>query len=198
MTKPIHAALYARVSTVNKGQNPEMQIGPMLADCERRGWSPEVYQDFGSGAEETRAELERLWRDVRAGKVDVVMVWKFDRFARSLRHLVAALEEFRARGIQFISVQDGQDTSTPQGTLLFHIIAAMAEFERALIRERVTAGIDHARKCGRKLGRPAVEVDRVQVTAMRKKGASWAMISETLGISYGTARRAFLAGNISS
>ncbi|MBI4442913.1 MAG: recombinase family protein [Acidobacteria bacterium] len=136
------AALYARVSTSNH-QNPEMQLGELREYCQRRGWEVAgEYVDNGvSGAKERRPLLDRLLSDCRRRAVDAVVVNRYDRFARSLRQLVNALEEFRSLGIDFISLHEGVDTSTPNGRLVFGIFASIAEFERELIRNRVKSGI---------------------------------------------------------
>src|SRR5207237_1758145 len=113
------------------------------------------YVDIGvSGAQRRRPQLDTLIQDARKRRFDVVLVWKFDRFARSVKHLVDSLEEFRALGIDFISYTEGVDTTTPTGQLLFHIVGAVAQFERDLIAKRVRAGIAHARAMGRRIGRP--------------------------------------------
>ena len=135
------AALYARVST-NNGQNPEMQLNELREYCQRRGWEVAgEYTDNGvSGSRERRPQLDRLLADCRRRAVDAVVVYRYDRFARSLRQLVNALEEFRSLGIDFISLHEGVDTSTPNGRLVFGIFASIAEFERELIRDRVKSG----------------------------------------------------------
>ena len=131
-------ALYARVSTLN-GQNPEMQLCELRDYCQRRGFVVAgEYVDKGiSGARERRPALDKLMADCRKRLVDAVVVYRYDRFARSLRQLVNALEEFRALGIDFISLHEGVDTSTPNGRLVFGIFASIAEFERELICDRV-------------------------------------------------------------
>jgi DNA invertase Pin-like site-specific DNA recombinase len=122
--------------------------------------------------------------------VDAVVVYCYDRFARSLRQLVNALEEFRSLGIDFISLHEGVDTSTPNGRLVFGIFASIAEFERELIRDRVRSGLAAAKSKGKRLGRPRVSVDAARIARLRAHGHSWATISEQLGIKPGTARRA--------
>ena len=118
-------------------------------------------------------------------------VYRYDRFARSLRQLVNALEEFRSLGIEFISLHEGVDTSTPNGRLVFGIFASIAEFERELIRDRVKSGIAAARSKGKKLGRPMVSVDAARIAALRDSGASWSTITRQLGLSAGTVKRAY-------
>jgi DNA invertase Pin-like site-specific DNA recombinase len=136
---PIRAALYARISTVNHGQDPEVQLGEIRDFCKRRGFTvAHEYVDKGiSGSRERRPALDKLLVACRKRLVDAVVVYRYDRFARSLRQLVNALEEFRSLGIDFISIHEGVDTSTPNGRLVFGIFASIAEFERELIRDRV-------------------------------------------------------------
>ena len=186
------AAIYARVST-NNGQNPEMQINELRDYCQRRQWEvADEYVDAGfSGAKERRPALDRLMDDCKSRKVDAVVVYRYDRFARSLRQLVLAMEEFRALGIDFVSIHEGVDTSTPNGRLIFGIFASIAEFERELIRDRVKSGLAAARAKGKKLGRPRVNVDVARIASLRAQGRSWAQISQELGIGKGTAQRAF-------
>jgi len=185
------AAIYARVSTHN-GQNPEMQLDEVREYCRRRGWKIEgEYVDEGiSGSKEHRPALDRLLSDCRKRLVDAVVVYRYDRFARSLRQLVNALDEFRALGIDFVSLHEGVDTSTPNGRLVFGIFASIAEFERELIRDRVRSGLALARRRGRQLGRPRIVVDASRVASLRAQGRSWAAISAELGIGKGTAQRA--------
>ena len=184
-------ALYARVST-NNGQHPEMQLGELRQYAGRRGWqvAGEYVDKAVSGAQERRPALDRLWVDCHKRRVDAVVVYRYDRFARSLRQLVNALEEFRAIGIEFISLHEGVDTSTPNGRLVFGIFASIAEFERELIRSRVRSGLAAARAKGKKLGRPRAGVNPEQVATLRASGASWQTISQQLGIGVGTACRA--------
>jgi DNA invertase Pin-like site-specific DNA recombinase len=160
--------------------------------CRRRGWEiTSEYVDNGhSGARESRPALDRLMADARQRLVDAVVVYRYDRFARSLRQLVNALEEFRALGIDFVSLREGVDTSTPNGRLVFGIFASIAEFERELIRDRVRSGLAAARARGKKLGRPRRCVDRAKVARLRASGQSWSKIARSLGISRGTAERA--------
>ena len=191
---PIRAAIYARVSTRN-GQNPEMQLEEVRAYCQRREWETVgEYVDHGiSGSREQRPALDRLLSDCRKRHVDAVVVYRYDRFARSLRQLVNALEEFRVLGVDFISLHEGVDTSTPNGRLVFGIFASIAEFERELIRERVRSGIAAAKAKGKRLGRPRAAVDASRVAILRSQGLSWAKIAEVLGLGEGTVRRAALA-----
>ena len=124
------------------------------------------------------------------------MVYRYDRFARSLRQLVNALEEFRGLGIEFVSLHEGVDTSTPNGRLVFGIFASIAEFERELIRDRVRSGLASARAKGKRLGRPTVTVDTARITALRASGRTWTSIGQELGVGEGTVRRAAAAKNL--
>jgi DNA invertase Pin-like site-specific DNA recombinase len=186
------AAIYARVSTSNHGQDPSMQTRELREYCARRGLEiVGEYVDSGiSGAKERRPQLDRLMTDCRRRRFDAVLVYRYDRFARSLRHLVNALEEFRVLGIEFISLHEGVDTSTPNGRLIFGIFASIAEFERELIRDRVKSGIAAARVKGKTLGRPRVAVDAAEIARLRASGASWPSIARELGVSVGTVYQA--------
>ena len=168
------AAIYARVSTTDHGQDPQLQTRKMQEYCERRGWHiAGEYVDVGiSGAKDSRPELNRLMADARRRRFDVVAVYRYDRFARSLRQLGNALEEFRSLGIEFVSLHEGVDTSTPNGPLIFGIFASIAEFERELIRDRVRSGLRNARAKGRILGRPRKSVDPTKIEALRSRGLS--------------------------
>src|SRR5450759_2386162 len=148
-------AIYTRVSTLD--QHPEMQEQELRDYVARRNWTiHRIYSDKVSGAVEKRPGLDAMMEDCRMRKVDVVIVWKFDRFARSLKQLLNALELFRALGIGFVSCTEAIDTSLPHGEMLFQIIGAIAQWERSLIAERVRAGLQNARQQGKKLGRPAL------------------------------------------
>jgi DNA invertase Pin-like site-specific DNA recombinase len=184
-------ALYARVSTSNGQQDPEMQLSELREYAGRRGWEiTEEFTDEGvSGSKESRPALNRLMIDAQRRKFDAVLVWKIDRFGRSLKHLVNALAELGAFGVAFISLRDNLDLSTPSGRLMFQIIGAMAEFERALIQERVRAGLRNARSKGKRLGRPRAIVDRSRIAAMRATGASWRAISRELRVGIATLYR---------
>src|ERR1700680_1572033 len=152
----MRVAIYARVSTSNNGQDPTMQTRELREYAERRGWTvTNEYVDIGiSGMKEKRPELDRLMSDAHRRQFDAVVVWKFDRFARSVSHLLRALETFKAQGIEFVSFSEQLDTSTPAGKLVFTVLGAVAELERSLIVERVKAGVRNARAKGKTLGRP--------------------------------------------
>ena len=186
------AAIYGRVSTTNHGQDVSMQLRELRDYCARRGWTVAgEYVDTGvSGAKDRRPELDRLMADAHKRRFDVVTVWKFDRFARSVSHLLRALDTFRVLGIEFVSLSESLDTATPAGRMVFTVLGAVAELERSLIAERVRAGLRNARAKGKRLGRPRVGVDVDRIAALRCTGASCAQIGETLGVGEGTVRRA--------
>jgi DNA invertase Pin-like site-specific DNA recombinase len=179
----MRVALYTRVSTKN-GQDVGMQTRELRQFVKRRGWQIEAeYTDAGiSGAKEKRPQLDKLMSDAKRRRFDAVVVYRYDRFARSLRHLVNALEEFRALGIDFVSIHEGVDTSTPNGRLIFGIFASISEFERELIRARVRSGIDAARARGVRLGRPALRSftpsDLRLLRRDRRKGLSYAALAQ--------------------
>jgi DNA invertase Pin-like site-specific DNA recombinase len=186
-------AIYARVSTTNHGQDVSMQTRELRQFAEARGWTVAgEYIDAGvSGAKDSRPELNRLMADAHKRRFDVVCVWRFDRFARSVSHLLRALETFKALGIDFVSFSEQMDTSTPAGKMVFTVLGAVAELERSLTVERVRAGLRNARAKGKTLGRPRVIVDAAKIAKLRASGASWQTITSQLGISAGTAKRAF-------
>ncbi|HEY7404278.1 MAG TPA: recombinase family protein [Candidatus Angelobacter sp.] len=195
-----HVALYARVSTLHGQQDPEMQLSELREYAGRRGLI--VFQEFVdqgvSGSKESRPALNQLISDARRCRFDAVLVWKIDRFGRSLKHLVNSLADLSAWGIAFISLRDNLDLSTPSGRLMFQIIGAMAEFERALIQERVRAGLRNAKAKGKRIGRPKVTVDSTEVLRLRGEGISWRAISEQLQLGLGTVYRAIHAKSSSS
>jgi len=148
-------ALYARVSTTTKGQDPEVQLRELREYAVRGELTVTAeYVDYMSGAKDSRPELNRLMADAHSRRFDAVVVWKIDRWGRSLKHLVTSLGDLESLGIAFISLRDNLDLSTPTGRLMFQIIGAMAEFERSLTQERVRAGLRNAQAKGKQLGRP--------------------------------------------
>src|ERR1700675_3065481 len=180
--------IYARVST--KDQSCELQVRDLRAYCAARGFDlVREYVDVGqSGAKDSRPELNKLMDDARKRQFDAIVVWRFDRFARSTKHLLAALEEFRSLGIQFISYQENIDTSSALGQALYTIVSAVAQLERDLIRERVSAGIRNARANGKRLGRPRVKANLEEILQLRAEGHSLRKIAAKLGIGDGTVR----------
>jgi DNA invertase Pin-like site-specific DNA recombinase len=191
--RPIRrVALYARVSTLHGQQDPEMQLSELREYADRRGLTiHQEYVDQGvSGSRESRPALNQLMSDARRCRFDAVLVWKIDRFGRSLKHLVNSLADLSAWGIAFVSLRDNLDLSTPSGRLMFQIIGAMAEFERALIQERVKAGLRNAKAKGKRIGRPKLTVDCAEILRLRGEGLSWRAISDRLQVGLGTVYRA--------
>jgi DNA invertase Pin-like site-specific DNA recombinase len=153
MTAPRHVAIYARVSTID--QTADNQLLELRRYVEARGWTATEYVDTGvSGAKDRRPALDQLTADARRHQVDAVVCWKLDRLGRNLRHLVLLLDEWQTRGIGFITLGEGIDTSTAAGRLVAGVLASIAEFERARVQERVHAGLRRARAQGKRLGRP--------------------------------------------
>lgn len=181
-------AIYARVSTTDQSCQP--QLRDLEAYCQARDFLiVKKYVDEGfSGAKDSRPELNQLMADARKRKFDAILVWRFDRFARSTKHLLLALEEFRGLGIQFVSYQENLDTTSPLGQALFTIVAAVAQLERDLIRERINAGIRNARAIGKHIGRPRHELTREDVIRFQAEGHSLRKIARMLGVGLGTVR----------
>jgi DNA invertase Pin-like site-specific DNA recombinase len=185
--KQTRVAIYTRVSTDD--QSTKTQEHELRQYAKHRGWTVQrVYTDHGfSGALEKRPALDELLRDTRKRKFDVVLVWKFDRFARSLRQLVSALELFRNFGIGFVSATEAIDTSLPSGELVFQIFGAIAQFERALIGERVKAGLGQARRNGKRIGRPPIRSltpeERIRIHKEHLEGVSLRSLAKSYGIS---------------
>lgn len=196
----MRVAIYARVSTANNGQDPTMQTRELREYAERRGWKlAGEYVDVGiSGTKEKRPELDRLMADAHRRRFDAVVVWKFDRFARSVSHLLRALETFKAQGIEFVSFSEQLDTSTPAGKLVFTVLGAVAELERSLIVERVKAGLRNAKAKGKRIGRPRVAVDAARIATLRGSGSSWSQIARQTGWTKGTMQRAFYAERLAA
>jgi DNA invertase Pin-like site-specific DNA recombinase len=181
MAKAKRVAIYARVSTDN--QDESMQLTALREMVIQRGWELKAeYVDHGVSSRDVRPHLENLMRDAHKRKFDVVAVWKFDRFARSTRELVFALEQFQSWGIDFVSVTQAIDTGGPMGRLVFSVLAAIAEFERDLIRERVVAGMREARRRGKHCGRPAIEFDVASAAELRRGGLSWRRLASVTGV----------------
>jgi DNA invertase Pin-like site-specific DNA recombinase len=191
--KTKRVALYQRCSTTD--QNVEMQDSDLRRYCDQRGLQVfKVYVDKGiSGAKDKRPALDQLMNDARKRRFDVVLVWRFDRFARSTRHLITALEEFKHYGIDFISFQENIDTSSPMGKAMFTIVAAVAELERSLIAERVKAGLRNAKAKGKHIGRKFTEDTKPQTVAkvfeLRKQGLGMCRIADEVRLSSRTVWR---------
>lgn len=187
-TRKLVAGVYARVSTIDHGQDPSMQTRELVEYCQRRGWEVfDLYVDNGvSGRKDSRPALNRLMGDAHARRFDVVVCWRFDRFSRSVSHLCRALETFNALDIQFVSLCEQVDTNTPTGKLVFTILGAVAEGERNLIAERVRSGLRNARAKGKRLGRPTKCVDVDRINSLRASGHSWRTIAGMMRLSVGT------------
>ena len=194
--KESRIAIYTRVSTDE--QSTSTQEHELRQYAKHRSWTVQrVYTDHGySGASEKRPALDEMLRDARKRKFDVVLVWKFDRFARSLRQLVSALELFRKFGIGFVSATEAIDTSLPSGELVFQIFGAIAQFERALIGERVKAGLGQARRNGKRIGRPPIRAltpdERIGIRKEHRAGSSLRKLAQSHGITLWMAHSACL------
>lgn len=193
-TPPLRVALYARVSTVGKGQDVGLQLDELRQVAAQRGWLVEderVYVDDGiSGTQDRRPALDRLLDDAKAGRFDVVAVFKLDRLARSLRHLLTMSEDLASWGVGLVSIHDsGIDTTTASGRLLFQVLGAFGEFEAAIIRERVIAGVRRAQAQGKHCGRPKVELELRPAVAMLNEGRGLREVAKILGVSRSTLRR---------
>jgi DNA invertase Pin-like site-specific DNA recombinase len=167
-----------------------MQLDELRAYCQRRGWTiTETFLDEGiSGSKPSRPALDKLMKSAKRRAFDVVLVYRYDRFARSLKQLVDTLCTFDALGIQFVSIHEGVDTSTPNGRLVFGIFASIAEFERDLIRARTRSGMQAAKARGKHIGRPTLNVDCTKVADLRLAGHSKRAIAKVLNVSEGTVR----------
>lgn len=178
------SALYARVSTTCHGQDVGLQLDELRQVAAQRGWQvAEEFIDEGvSGGKQSRPALDAMMSSVRAGEVDVVAVWRFDRFARSTSHLLSALEEFRQLDVDFVSVREAVDTSTSMGKMVFTFLAAVAEFEKALIQERVKAGVERARRQGKQIGRPRRDIDLDLARMLRGQGHSFRRVAKMMGV----------------
>ena len=180
----MRVALYARVSTLN-GQNPETQLVELREYVACRGWQAVgEYVDAGvSGAKESRPSLNRLMAHAHQRRFDAILVWKLDRFGRSLKHLVTAIAELESLGVTFVSLKDNWDLGTPSGRLLFGIVGAMAEFERELICERIRAGMRRRRLENLPLGRAPIQVDHARLAADRLSGMSLTQVAKRYSVS---------------
>jgi DNA invertase Pin-like site-specific DNA recombinase len=180
----MRVALYARVSTLN-GQNPETQLLELREYASRRGW--EVigeYVDAGvSGSKDSRPSLNRMMSHAHQRRFDGIVVWKLDRFGRSLKHLVTAISELEALGVTFVSLKDNWDLSTPSGRLMFQIVGAMAEFERELIRERIRAGMRRRKLEGYVLGRAPLSINHEALVRDRLSGMSLTQVAKKYSVS---------------
>lgn len=183
----LRVAIYARVST--NDQSTEPQLLDLRRYVSDRGWQVfREYCDNGvSGTKASRPSLNQLIDDARKRRFDVVLCWRFDRFARSTKHLILSLEEFRNLGVDFVSFSESIDTSSLLGSAIFTIISAVAQLERDIISERVRAGLRRAKNNGKKLGRPSVKVDKKELLILRSQGLSTRQIAARLGLKKSTA-----------
>jgi DNA invertase Pin-like site-specific DNA recombinase len=189
-------AIYARVSTTNHGQDVTLQTRELEQFAQARGWhAVGSYVDAGvSGSKDSRPELNRLMSDAHKRRFDIVCVWRFDRFARSVSHLLRALETFKALGIDFVSFSEQMDTSTPAGKMVFTVLGAVAELERSLIVERVRAGMRNARAKGKRIGRPprtqlSIEMRTAIAGSYAKEKTSLRALAQRFGTSLATVQR---------
>src|SRR5207248_5251240 len=184
----MRAAIYARVSTLD--QEPENQLQELRRYVEARGWTAVEFVDRGvSGAKDRRPALDQLLTNAKRRRFDVVVCWRLDRLGRNLKHLITLLEDLQVLGISFVSLAEGIDATTPAGKLQMHILAAIAEFERARIAERVKAGLQRARAQGKQLGRPRKAASTIVVP-----GGSVREAARVWGVSKSTAARWIAAG----
>ena len=181
-------ALYAMVSTLDKGQDPETQLIQLRQYAQNRNFKViGEFIDYASGTTQDRIQYKLMMEAAKKRKIDVVLVWRYDRFARSTQALVNALKEFQSSGIDFISFQENIDTTSPTGELVFHVMASLAQFESSLISQRVKAGMARAKAQGKQISRPQLPIEQQRrIFKMRKQGFSINKISKQLGIAYGT------------
>ena len=188
ITSNLRVALYARVSTLDKGQDPETQLIQLREYAKRRNF--EIigeFIDYASGTSEERKQYKFMMEAAKKRKIDVVLVWLYDRFARSTQALVNALKEFKNLGIDFISYQENIDTTTPTGELIFHVMASLAQFESSLISERAKAGMQRAKAQGKNISRPKLAKNKLnRIMELKEQGLSMNQISIQSGVAYGT------------
>ena len=181
--RSVRVAISCRVSTLD--QSTESQLLDLRRYVRERGWT--LFNEFCdngvSGTTDSRPALNELMNDAKKRRFDAVLVWRFDRFARSTKHLILALEEFRNLGIDFISYQENIDTSSPLGSAIFTIISAVAQLERDIIAERVKAGLRRAKENGKVIGRPKAFFSIEEARKLRLRGLSLREIGEKTGVS---------------
>jgi DNA invertase Pin-like site-specific DNA recombinase len=187
----MRVGLYARVSTLDKGQDTEVQLTDLRSYVQARGWTVvSEYVDKGqSGDKDRRPELDRLMEDARKRKIDLIVCWRLDRLGRSLKHLILTLDELQGLGVGFVSYNENLDLTSSTGRLMFQLLGAFAEFERNMIRERVIAGLNHAKAKGKKLGRPGVDLDREKLIELRDQGLTMRAMADKLGVSLGVVHK---------
>jgi DNA invertase Pin-like site-specific DNA recombinase len=184
----MRVAIYVRVST--QDQSCDLQRNDLLEYATARKWEVvEVFEDKATGTNGNRPKLKEMLRKAKERKVDLVLAWKLDRLFRSLKDLVVTLQDLSDVGVGFISLKDNIDMTTSSGRLMTHLLGAFAEFEASLIRERVRAGLEHAKAKGKRLGRPKMRDDR-RIRDLRADGLSIRAIAKQLGVSKGAVQRA--------
>lgn len=190
MSEGIRCALYVRTSTSDR-QDTAMQIRDLESYAKTRGWNVvKVFEDKGfTGTNSNRPALKALLCDARARKFDLILVWRLDRFGRSLREIVLMLQDLADYGVEFCSLKDSLDLSTSQGKLMLHIVAAFAQYEAEIIKSRVRSGLENAKAKGQKLGRPKKRND-AEIKRLREEGLSIRQIAKQLGISPAAVQRA--------
>lgn len=193
MTRKVRAVTYCRVSRFD--QDPDLQVHETKRLVRTRRWTlVGTYSDQGvSGSKTSRPGLDRMMADARAGKFDVLVVWRSDRLFRSLKEMLTTIDQLTSWGIDYVSVTEVISTRDAQGKLLMAILGAMAEFERSLLIERTKAGIEASRRRGKRPGRPRVHVDLCTAKRLRGQGWSYKKIAKKLGIGQATLSRAFKA-----
>jgi DNA invertase Pin-like site-specific DNA recombinase len=185
------ALIYARVSTSHHDQKPEVQTEELKRYCEARGWQivEEIIDHGYSGSNSNRPGFKKLMKLARSRKIDIVVTTKLDRLFRSLKDIVLTLQEFTELGVDYVSTLDQIDMTSSIGRLHLHIISAFSEFELSLIRERTIQGMEHARRMGKRIGRPPAGLDN-EIMELRNKGLSYRKIVKELGCSMGVVTRA--------
>ena len=175
--------IYLRVSTLD--QSTELQKREIEQYLTARDWTNwKVYEDKLTGTNGNRPQLKQLIKETKERKLDLIICWKLDRLFRSLKDLITTLQDFTEVGVSFISLKDNIDLTTSSGRLMMHMLGAFAEFEASLIRERVRAGLNNAKRKGKKLGRPA-SIDSNEVLKLRNQNKSLSEIAQTLGVTKG-------------
>ncbi len=181
--------IYARVSTEKQEESLDEQVRMLVEFCERNKHEVyKIYSETGSGAKSKREKFMELMHDVESKKFDAVVVFKLDRFSRSMLDLLTSVERLKEKGVGFISVNDNIETTTPQGKLIFHIMGALAEFERSLIYERTKVGIERAKREGKVCHRPRKNINLDRVVDRYKKGIPLTEIAAIEHVSYSTLR----------
>lgn len=178
-------AIYCRVSTLDKGQDTDLQSHDLKTYALSRGWlgCPEYIDQGVSGSKDSRPALDRLMNDCRKGKVKTILVWRLDRFSRSIKHLINTIDELERVGCTLVSYKENLDMGSPTGRLMVHLIAAFAEFERNIIRERVKAGLQNAKRKGVVLGNKPLTVPHDEIVRLRGQGMTIRQIANQVGCS---------------